>query len=138
MSKMKTAIFLTVNALMLMGLVSFSSAQTLVPGTAMTYTDGVNTWARNPYCGETGLLLKQGSPAIDFGVVVPGVHCLKSGSALSQPLLADGSFCNEWYGNAPDAGACEFVSVVIVAKVPNSPIISINVKVPNSATITVK
>jgi hypothetical protein len=81
----------------------------LVPGTAMTYTDGINVWAGNPYCVEGGGLLQPDSPAIDFGVVIEGFHCPQPGSALDQPLQADGSYCQEWYGKFPDAGACEFV-----------------------------
>jgi hypothetical protein len=108
---------------------------TLVPGTAMTWTDGVNTWAGNPFCnglmdpnaistctGKQGIsaLLCPDSPAIDMGAVIAGFHCPAAGSALNQPLNADGSFCQEWYGNAPDAGACEFVPTQAV-KPPNAP-----------------
>lgn len=87
----------------------------LVPGTNMTYTDGVNVWAGNPYCGEMGTLLQPSSPAIDAGAVIEGFHCPQPGSGVGQPtFLAAGwleSPCVEWYGAAPDAGACEFVPV---------------------------
>jgi hypothetical protein len=88
------------------------AAQTLVPGTTQTWTDGIQTWAGNPFCAEAGFTLQEGSEAIDYGVVIEGFHCPLPGSALDQPLQADGSFCNEWYGAAPDAGACEFVGTI--------------------------
>ena len=83
----------------------------LVPGTASTWTDGAETWAGNPYCAEAMMTLKADSPAIDYGVVIPGFHCPQPGSALSQARQNDGfnSYCVEWYGVSPDARACEFV-----------------------------
>lgn len=81
----------------------------LVPGTAMTWRDGGETWARNPFCKQAGFLLKAGSAAIDKAAFVAGHHCPKPGSALDQPKMADGSFCREWYGAGVDIGACEFV-----------------------------
>jgi hypothetical protein len=87
-------------------------AATLVPGTTGTYTDGTNTWAGNPFCGETGFLLQPTSPAIDAGAPIPDFHCPQPGSALDQPRMSNGEFCREWYGNGPDIGACEFVASV--------------------------
>lgn len=75
---------------------------TLVPGTNGTYTDGVYTWAGNPFCAEIGTLLSPESPAIDHGAPIAGFHCPAAG-----PF--PGSDCVEWYGLAPDIGACEFV-----------------------------
>jgi PA14 domain len=57
----------------------------------------------NPYCASSGFNLSAGSPAIDYGVVIQGFHCSQSGSALN---------CVQWYGAAPDAGACEFTSSI--------------------------
>jgi len=87
---------------------------TLVPGTASTWTNGKYKWAGNPYCvGSTGynFTLQPTSPAIDKGALIPGFHCPKPGSALDQPRQNDpyNSYCVEWYGAAPDIGACEFV-----------------------------
>ena len=84
-------------------------AASLVPGTASTYTQGPYTWAGNPYCVEFGFVLQSTSPAIDQGELIAGFHCPAAGSALSQARQADGSYCVEWYGKAPDIGACEFV-----------------------------
>lgn len=44
--------------------------------------------------------LRAGSPAIDQGVVISGVH-------YSTPGTHSGADLQEWYGNAPDIGACE-------------------------------
>lgn len=55
----------------------------------------------NPFCEISGVALKQGSPAIDAGALIPGVHCLAAGKG-------DGR-CVEWSGKAPDIGACESV-----------------------------
>ena len=88
----------------------FFAQTVLVPGTAMTYKNGVYTWAGNPFCvGDTyNVTLQPTSPAIDFGTITE-INCPAPGSALNQPRLPDGSYCAEWYGKAPDAGACEFV-----------------------------
>ena len=40
-----------------------------------------------------------GSPLIDSGVVVPGVHCSTAGEVGN---------CRTWYGLAPDIGAYEY------------------------------
>lgn len=87
-------------------------AAVLVEGTANTWTDGVNTWAGNPFCAEAGFLLAPGSPAIDQGARIEGLHCPEPGSALNQPVLADGSYCLEWAGKNPDIGACERVELL--------------------------
>jgi hypothetical protein len=95
---------------------------TLVPGTDQTWTDGVNTWAGNPFCNITGSILLPTSPAIDYGVIIEGFHCPLPGSSVNQPkiMLPTGSpdawlqsNCIEWYGKAPDAGACEFVTTIV-------------------------
>jgi hypothetical protein len=51
-------------------------------------------------CG--GFRLKPGSPAIDAGAWIEAFHCPLPGPAPA------GSDCREWYGEAPDIGACEF------------------------------
>jgi len=93
---------------------------TSVPGTAMTYTDGANVWAGSPFCAAAGALLSPGSPAIDAGEIIPGYHCPLAGSSQNQPRQADGSPCAEWYGTAPDAGACEFVQAA--QALPSAPL----------------
>lgn len=65
-----------------------------------------NLSGSNPlFVSNTDFRLQLGSPAIDAGVIIPGIHCPQVGPSL----LADGSFCVEWSGKAPDIGACEFV-----------------------------
>jgi hypothetical protein len=102
---------------------------TLVPGTAMTYTDGTYTWAGNPNCIGPGynFTLQSTSPAIDAGTITE-INCPQAGSALNQPRLPDGSYCSEWYGSAPDIGACEYVAQVTPPPnpVPTAPM-SLNV-----------
>lgn len=98
-------------------------AVALVPGTNETYTDGVQTWAGNPFCAETGVLLQPDSPAIDAGVIIPGHHCPAPGTSVGQPRNLEAGWldtnCHEWYGAAPDAGACEFVpTALLVLSVP--------------------
>ncbi|SRR6266446_3123098 len=95
---------------------------TLVPGTAMTWTDGTYTWAGNPFCVfyGTNYTLLPTSPAIDAGALIEGFHCPLAGSALNQPRQPNGDFCWEWYGKAPDIGGCEFVPTQMV-KPPNPP-----------------
>lgn len=96
-------------------LLAFMMAEpTLVPGTSMTYTDGTRTWAGNPGCAEAGFLLQADSPAIDQGELIEGVHCPVAGPS------PDGN-CQEWYGKAPDIGACEYVGVIIVPPKPYQP-----------------
>jgi len=85
---------------------------TLVPGTVSTYTEGGYTWAGNEACYASGFLLSSASPAIDQGAKITGFHCASPGPAINQAKQADGSYCVEWYGVAPDIGACEFVPTV--------------------------
>ena len=80
-----------------------------VAGTAMTWTNGTQTWAGNPFCAMSGNLPSANSPAVDRGSVIPGFHCPKPGSALDQPRMSNGDYCQEWYGSSPDLGACEYV-----------------------------
>jgi hypothetical protein len=87
----------------LIAVVGIADAQvSLVPGTNGTYTNGTYTWAGNQFCAQTGMLLMANSPAIDAAPLIPGFHCATSGP---HP----GETCHEWYGGAPDIGACEFV-----------------------------
>ncbi len=48
-----------------------------------------------------GFRLSPDSPAIDAGEFIPGLHCPQPGF--------DDSGCVEWFGTAPDIGACEFI-----------------------------
>jgi hypothetical protein len=80
-----------------------------VAGTAMTWTNGSQTWAGNPFCAMSRKLLSANSPAVDHGSLIPGFHCPKPGSALDQPRMSNGDYCSEWYGSSPDVGACEYV-----------------------------
>jgi hypothetical protein len=48
-----------------------------------------------------GFRLAPDSPAIDAGIWIEGLHCPQAGF--------DNSGCVEWFGAAPDIGACEFV-----------------------------
>lgn len=57
--------------------------------------------ADNPFCESSGFSLRPDSPAIDAGEFIPGFHC-------PAPDPGDGN-CVEWYGKAPDIGACEFI-----------------------------
>jgi len=106
---------------------------TVVPGYANTYTDGAgNYWAGNPQCNATGFRLQSTSPAIDAGAMPPDpFHCPNPGSALNQPTLPDGSYCGEWFGSAPDIGACEYVTAAMVT-VPTV------AAPPNSLTVTLQ
>lgn len=80
-----------------------------VAGTAMTWTNGTQSWAGNPFCAISDNLPSANSPTVDRGSVIPGVHCPKPGSALGQPRMSNGDYCHEWYGRAPDLGSCEYV-----------------------------
>jgi hypothetical protein len=71
----------------------------LLPGSGNVWTNGTYTWAGPQWCAEAGFLLPPDSPAIDYGIFIEGFHCPKPGP--------DPSGCAEWYGEAPDAGACE-------------------------------
>lgn len=82
---------------------------TAVAGTAMTWTDGTQTWSGNPFCATSGRLLSANSPAVDHGSLIPGFHCPKPGSALNQARKSNGDYCHEWYGSSPDLGSCEYV-----------------------------
>ena len=101
-----------INAILLFAVVS------LVPGSSTTWTDGTQTWAGNPYCAEAGVTLQPGSPAIDAGTLIPGFHCDTPGPSLTG--------CQEWYGKAPDIGACEYVAQATTVGPPLAPT---NVKV---------
>jgi hypothetical protein len=48
-----------------------------------------------------GFRLARGSPAIDSGELIAGFHC-------PAPGFND-SGCVEWFGKAPDLGACEYI-----------------------------
>ena len=78
-------------------------------GYANVWTNGIHLWAGNSGCADFGFLLQQSSPAMDQGVLIDDFHCPAPGSALSQPLLSTGDYCSEWFGNAPDIGACEMI-----------------------------
>jgi hypothetical protein len=73
----------------------------------------------NPFCN--GFNLQATSPAIDAGTIIEGFHCPAAGSALDQPRLSDGSNCHEWYGAAPDIGACEYVPPSSTVSPPGQP-----------------
>ncbi len=76
----------------------------LIPGSSSVWTDAGVTWAGNPFCKEAGFLLSASSPAIDAGEVTPA-HCPSPGPNATG--------CIEWFGAAPDIGACEFVPTLI-------------------------
>jgi len=80
-----------------------------VAGTAMTWTNGTQTWAGNPFCAMSGSLPSANSPTVDQGSLIVGFHCPKPGSALNQPRISNGDYCQEWYGASPDLGSCEYV-----------------------------
>lgn len=114
-------------------------AADLVPGTTSTYTEGGYTWAGNPGCYAGGFLLQPTSDAIDKGELIPGLHCPAAGPSSQFPPNADGSPCLEWYGAAPDIGACEYVGVVIVPPQPSGFPVVLNSTVsqpPEEATVT--
>lgn len=54
----------------------------------------------------TGLALKDGSPAIDKGTFIGGVHCDRADDAADPYPAADPN-CIHWRGAAPDIGAYE-------------------------------
>lgn len=93
------------------------SGACLVEGTNNTWTKGGAVWAGNPFCAgqpdQPVFLLQPDSPAIDAGELIPGHHCPLPGSSVGQPRLLQAGWldthCGEWYGAAPDIGACEFV-----------------------------
>ncbi len=91
-------------------MLSQADAADLVPGTTSTYTDGTYTWAGNSWCAETGMLLQPTSNAIDNAELIPDLHCPAAGPSPQFPPNSDGSPCAEWYGAAPDIGACEYVT----------------------------
>ncbi len=53
---------------------------------------------------KSAFSLQQFSPAINAGTIVQGFHCPTSGSNPGQN-------CVEWFGNAPDMGAFEYLSL---------------------------
>lgn len=84
-------------------------AATLLPGSTSVWTDGQYTWGGNPACAEEGFLLSSQSPAIDAGALTE-LHCPAAG--------LNPSGCIEWFGVAPDVGACEYW---IVSGLPDPP-----------------
>jgi len=140
------------NTLLLL-IVLAQAGVTLVPGTTSTYTDGTYTWAGNPWCAESGLLLQPTSPAIDQGAITD-LHCPAAGPSSQFPANADGSPCNEWYGLAPDIGACEYVPsgvqppppsgfpVVLdstLSQPPEEKTVTVNISKPqNAVTVTMR
>src|SRR5690348_18254274 len=135
--------------------IALSGEPLLVPGTTMTWTDGADIWAGNPYCKEAGALLAPDSPAVDAAdkgcrhvdtyllecstgpnesvtgpIQIPTFFCPLPGSAKGQPPLPEpynllqpdwNGSCREWYGAAPDIGACEYVPALVVDSVPAEP-----------------
>lgn len=92
-----------------------AAAVALVPGSGNIWTDGTHTWGGPAQCYEAGFSLSSDSSAIDYGVWVEGLHCPQPGP--------DPSGCVEWYGKAPDAGACEWFpdQPIEPTKPPNAP-----------------
>ena len=80
-----------------------------VAGTAMTWTNGTQSWAGNPFCATSGNLPSANSSGVDRGSLIPRFHCPKPGSAFDQPRMSNGDYCQEWYGSSPDLGSCEYV-----------------------------
>ena len=71
---------------------------------AGTYTE-TNKVTGNPLfvdATHNDFHLQAGSPAIDAGAIIPGIHCATNGSHPD-----DG--CVEWYNSAPDIGVFEFI-----------------------------
>src|SRR6185295_15124408 len=85
----------------MLGALLLAAAVTLVPGSSNMWTDGTYTWMGSQWCAESGLLLLPSSPAIDAGIFIPDFHCPVAGP--------DPSGCVEWWGAAPDSGACEYI-----------------------------
>ena len=98
---------------MIVGVILLMIAQTLVPGSSNTWTDGLHTWAGSPFCAQAGTLLSPDSPAIDAGTITE-INCPKPGPTLTG--------CLEWYGKAPDIGACEYVPTTSAPKLPSAPV----------------
>ena len=90
-----------------------AAAVVLVPGSGSIWTNGVNTWGGLASCYDAGFSLAADSPAIDYGVWIEGLHCPSPGP--------DPSGCVEWYGKAPDAGACEWFPNQPTLKPPAAP-----------------
>lgn len=63
------------------------------------WTQNGYTWAGPSSCYEAGFLISRDSDALDKGVAEAGLHCDHPGFDLSG--------CIEWFGAAPDIGACE-------------------------------
>lgn len=49
--------------------------------------------------------------AVDKGEIITGFHCPKPGTSTNQPPQLNGQPCVEWYGLAPDIGACETIPI---------------------------
>jgi hypothetical protein len=71
------------------------------------WTNGVSAWAGPKECSEAGVVLSPISPAIDMGVWESWLHCPVAGFSTTPD-------CMEWFGKAPDAGACEYVPIELV------------------------
>lgn len=52
----------------------------------------------------------QSPDAIDKGALIEGFHCPNPGTSTNQPNQTNGQPCVEWYGTAPDIGACERIT----------------------------
>jgi hypothetical protein len=100
--------------LLLLQIITQVGGNTLIDGTYGTWTNGQYTWAGNPYCvgPDFNFTLQSNSDAIDAGVFVEGLHCPAPGPGPAQNV----GECKEWYGAAPDIGACEFIPAPIIVK----------------------
>jgi hypothetical protein len=72
-----------------------------VEGSGNVWTQGGYTWAGQSSCYEAGFLIQKDSDALDQGAFIDGLHCNHPGF--------DTSGCVEWFGSAPDIGACEML-----------------------------
>lgn len=114
--------------LLLLTFILFAQTAVLVPGYSSTYHVNDWYWAGSPFCYDNGNLLNPASPAIDTGALIPGFHCPVAGSSVGQPPQSNGQPCIEWFGKAPDIGACEFVTPDMV----NPPVPPVVVSVPTA------
>ncbi|MEJ2692383.1 MAG: multidrug transporter, partial [Candidatus Thiodiazotropha sp.] len=57
---------------------------------------------------ETALTPTAGSPLIDAGVFVPGMHCATADDDAMQPMPLSDTSCRHWKGNSPDIGPYEY------------------------------
>jgi hypothetical protein len=83
-----------------------------VEGSGNAWTQGGYTWAGPSSCYEAGFLIQKSSDALDAGVAEPGLHCDNPGYNTSG--------CIEWFGRAPDIGACEMK----FGGAPNAPVLT--------------